>query len=528
MRELRWLILIAFLGLLAAPFLFRRSTDLPPPPDARRIIILTPHNEQIRHEFGRAFEQWHEQHYGEQVNVVWSVPGGTNEIRRMLESQFAAAAREGRPVGGNADLLFGGGQYEHDKIKQGVTVTVGGQSVRVPISEPVSFEARELAQHFGVESLQDVYGGTEIGGSPLFDPDGHWLGTALSGFGIVYNRPALTGLGLEPPRAWADLTHPALRGWVALGNPAQSGSTAKSFDTVLQRAGWVRGWQVLRRVAANARYFSASSSKVPIDVSQGDAAAGVCIDFYGRSQSQAIADAGDPDRLGYVDPPGEGAIDADPISLLRGAPQPVLARRFMLFCLTDKAQSLWQFRHDDTHQDGLGPDRYELRRLPIIRGFYSRFLNRFVDRVNPFDFAQPFESFDPAYGGLLPVLFSAMAIDEHAALVRAWDAIVRHPAYPAGIGLVTAADVTDPDLKTMLERFDAMPTMPGPDGASLSLADPAVLSTVRDGWLRGGWREAGIWPREQGPEEALRAHASAFFRQNYAWITRAGGVRGPR
>lgn len=525
MREPRWLILIAFLGLLAAPFLFRRSTDLPPPADARQIIILTPHNEQIRHEFGRAFEQWHEMHYGERVSVVWSVPGGTNDIRRMLESQFAAAARDGRPVGGNADLLFGGGQYEHDKIKQGVTITIDGQAVRVPISEPVTFHPRDLRRHFGAATLTEVYGGADIGGNPLFDPEGHWLGAALSGFGIVYNRPALTELGLPPPRGWVDLTHPRLLGWVALGNPAQSGSTAKSFDTVLQRAGWTRGWQVLRRAAANARYFSASSSKVPIDVSQGDAAAGVCIDFYGRYQSQAIADAGDPDRLGYIDPPGEGAIDADPVSLLRGAPQPALATRFMLFCLTDEAQSLWQFRHDEPRDDGLGPDRYELRRLPIIRGFYTRYLHRFVDRVNPYDFAQPFDIFDPAYGALLPVLFSAMAIDQHAALTRAWRAIVSHPAYPPGGGLVTAAEVTDPALREMLERFDAMPTIPGPQGATYSLADPSVLAAVRDGWLRGGWSDAELWPRERGPEETLRSLAAAFFRGNYEWVAEASGIR---
>ena len=41
-------------------------------------------------------------------------------------------------------------------------------------------------------------------------------------------------------------------------------------------------------LAANARYFTDSSQKPPIDVAQGDCAAGICIDFYGRAQAEAV------------------------------------------------------------------------------------------------------------------------------------------------------------------------------------------------------------------------------------------------
>jgi len=61
---------------------------------SRKLVIVTPHNEQIRYEFEFAFEDWHEQTYGEPVDVVWSVPGGTSEIRRMLLAQWAAAIEQ--------------------------------------------------------------------------------------------------------------------------------------------------------------------------------------------------------------------------------------------------------------------------------------------------------------------------------------------------------------------------------------------------------------------------------------------------
>ena len=63
------------------------------PRSARRVIIYTPHNEQIRSEFGRAFRAWHERKFGEPATVVWNTPGGTSEIRRILDANAAAALR---------------------------------------------------------------------------------------------------------------------------------------------------------------------------------------------------------------------------------------------------------------------------------------------------------------------------------------------------------------------------------------------------------------------------------------------------
>jgi ABC-type Fe3+ transport system substrate-binding protein len=40
---------------------------------------------------------------------------------------------------------------------------------------------------------------------------------------------------------------------------------------------------------------------------------------------------------------GRTYVDADPISVLRGGPNPDLARRFIEFTLTEEAQALWQF-----------------------------------------------------------------------------------------------------------------------------------------------------------------------------------------
>jgi len=504
----RIIVIVLFLTLLAAPFVFRPRHD-PPPHDALQLIVISPHNEQIRTEFSRAFDDWHRRTFGRRVNVVWNVPGGTSEIRKMLQAQFTAAIEAGEQPGGGADLVFGGGSYEHDRLKSGVLVTFNGVQSHQPISTPVDFSD---------QWLHNLYGENVIGDLPLYDHDKHWFGTALSGFGIVSNRDVLQQIGLDDPRSWDDLCHPRLRGWLALVNPGQSGSITTAFEAILHRRGWPRGWQILRRAGANSRYFSATSLKPPADVSQGEAAMGLCIDFYGRYQAQAIKVAGGGQRVAYVDPPGLSTIDPDPISMLRGAPHPILAERFITFCLTEEGQSLWQFPVNDPIDDGLGPRQFELRRMPVLRSMYDKHFDRFIDRVNPFHLATPVDNPNRNVRAFLAVIFAAMVMDNHHELKDAWDAIVSHAAYPDTGAIVLADDVQDPALRTMLELFDAMPAIEGPNGAAYSLATDQHLAEVRNGWLKSQWADAELWPANAVPADEMRRRFAASFRQNYARI----------
>jgi ABC-type Fe3+ transport system substrate-binding protein len=492
--------------LVVAPLLLQ-PRETPPPPDARRLIVITPHNDQIRSEFARAFDRWHTDRFGQRVNVVYSVPGGSVEIRRMLQTQLEAALQSGRAPGGQADLVFGGGSYEHELLKRGVR----RDGVDEPITEALRLDPGWLAA---------TYGDNVIGDGRLYDPDGHWFGAALATFGIVYNRDVLRRLGIDDPDAWSALAQPALRGWVALVDPSQSGSITTAFDALLQRAGWRRGWQVLRRAGANARQFASSSLRPPAEVGRGDAAMGVCIDFYGRAQAQAIRVAGDARRMGFVEPPG-GAVDADPISVLRGAPDPELARRFVEFCLAPEGQALWQLPITDDPA-ALGPRRFELRRLMIRRSMYATHASRLVAAVDPYALAAPAPDPDPDVRPFIDVLFNAMVLENHDVLRAAWDAIVGHPAYPGGDAIVSAADVEDPTLHAMLDLFDAMPTTPTPDGTTPALVDDAIRAAIRTGWLGRGWSTHGLWPAEAAPADVLRRRWAAELRSNYERVIALG------
>jgi ABC-type Fe3+ transport system substrate-binding protein len=517
--------LAAMLVLLGVPFAARMRVETPPSA-GRRLIVVTPHVQQIREEFAHGFSRWHEREFGEPVSVDYRTPGGTTEIRRQLEAEFRARVSEGRytlraeggpieiemPPGTiGADLVFGGGSYDHAQFARGVRVGVPG-----PEGEPVFLDLpMTVPAGLSQDELDEIFGENRIGTQALYDPAQFWIGTALSGFGIVYNRDILARLGVPEPDSFKDLTDPRLRGWVALADPRQSGSITTTFDSILGNHGWDEGWAILRAMCGNARYFTNASTKPPADVSTGDAAAALAIDFYGRGQAQTVADAGDPDRMGYIDPPGEVYIDADPVSLLRGGPDPELARRFLRFILSEEGQALWQFpagnsadsASNPSGPDGrpMGPERHELRRMPVRRSMYARHFAHFRDPVDPFAAASEVQN--PGWRTGVQMMMGAFGIDSAHECTLAWDAIARSsedPGFPAEV------------LAEMRRRFFLFPETPVPAEGGPPVATPFTEATY--GVVRNQWRDPVR-------ESQLRIAYTAFFRDRYREIAQMGGRR---
>ena len=386
---------------------------------------------------------------------------------------------------------------------------------------------------FSQSQLDEWYGENAVGAQLLYDPKQHWLGLALSGFGIVYNREVLAQLGVPEPTRFDDLADPRLRGLVILADPRQSGSVATTLDSILSNYGWDRGWGLIREICANARTFTNSAPKPPIDVSMGEAAMGLAIDFYGRGQAQAVLAPGqDPSkgRVGYVDPAGATYIDADPISILRGCPHPELARRFVEFCLTEEAQALWQFpalhnkaelqpgakyEHQvngkpvvaviptdyPTTADGrlMGPRQYELRRMPVRRVMYEKYRHHFIDQADPFEIAS--KVMPAGWRDGLGIMMGAFAIDNSHVQREAWAALIRarsDAAFP-------------PDRLAEMERlFYAFPTTTLPDGRTLEFT-PETLPAI-----------AAEWKKDATFRSRCEIAYTRFFRENYQRVIALG------
>lgn len=488
--------------------------------DAQRLVVYTPHNEQIRHEVETAYNNWRADNDMAPVVFDWRTPGGTSDIRKGIISQFGARIKNDESLdrGIGVDLFFGGGAYDHNIIAEGIDKKF--RLALDPQIDPVLFK--------------QAFPNDTIGGEPLYNrrtfvEDGEtveiiaWTGVTLSSFGIVYNNDSLKQLGIAQPQTWRDLGDPQLLGWVALADPGHSSSIAATFETILRREGWGQGWRTLRRVYANARYFATSSDRVPVDVSRGDAAVGMCIDFYGRYQAGAIG----KDRVGYVDPiendQSMTATTADPITLLRGAPNPDLARDFIAWLLTPDAQVLWQRAKSDTADGLVRPDRYELRRQPIRADLYTDEQRAsWVDQqLNPFPTAVPFPEGTPGYFSLVAPITRAMAAEIHHDIRKAW------------VALNDAKEAGHPNLAEMETLFYAMPP-------ELTIAWP-------DKPLEQDWRKIHYDPEhpryqevvdtlvafkdqlrklysKENPEliESNRIKWREFFQANYAEVVRLG------
>jgi hypothetical protein len=193
---------------------------------------------------------------------------------------------------------------------------------------------------------------------------------------------------------------------------ARAEALARGFD---------RGLQLLTKIALNARYFTDSGSRPCDDVGQGEAAAGMAIDFYAR----VLQDAVSSERVRYVAPARATAITPDPVAVLYGTTgeKEELAGRFVEFLLSAEGQRLWNLRADASPFL-----QRSLRRLPIRRDVYSD-RSAFADDLDPFESAQDF-NLRAEWLWLfkdLREVWAAAWLDTREALLAARDAIARVP-----------------------------------------------------------------------------------------------------
>ncbi|MDD3155635.1 MAG: ABC transporter substrate-binding protein [Victivallaceae bacterium] len=469
-RRIFWALLAPAL-LLAIPFVLRspeettgRAVKRTPVKEnmAEKLVIVSPHTTPIKEEFARAFQAYYREKYAVEIEVEFLNVGGTSDIVRFIADRYCAQFRkqyekefpdanwehvqeafadpstlrraDASPQRKAArklfldsdtsigiDLMFGGGTYDADRQAQ------RGFAVDAKVKEL-------LPEAFRRESIPESFGG-EI----LYDRNGGFYGTCLSSFGLCFNPDRRKALGNPPVARWRDLGSTALFDAVAVADPTKSGSINKCFEVMIQQemleafrrdgrpdAGWTQGLNLLKRIFANARMLGDSAGKVTQVVAAGECAAGMSIDFYGRSESEWSAFRNDGYRSIVYHPPVAGAaVSADPVQMLRGAPNPRAAREFIAFVLSLEGQKLWCFRPGTPG----GPKKYELLRTPIRRELYHEKYARYRSNpeANPYrdgaDFVYHGE-WTGRYFSLIRVFIKCAMLDVHADLSAAWKAIL--------------------------------------------------------------------------------------------------------
>jgi len=519
---------LAFAAILIGPIALRPRQETATRAGERTVTVITPHNEAIRYEFGRAFAAHFLAKTGQRVRVDFRTPGGTSEIARYVASEYVAAFQHhwthalGQPWSAVIERSFSNAKINLDDIPSDDTLEQ--QARRAFLDSKVScrldlffgggafdFQSQAGAGYLvdcgfvaaHPELFSDAMIPQTVGGEPFWDPKGRWIGTVLSSFGICYNTDALRRLRIpQPPRRWEDLGDPRYFHQIALANPTQSSSVNKSFEMLIQQQilelwrarendgmvnvrskpsvavhesssapsladvraldaaaehetisqGWTRAMQLLMRIGANARYFTDASTKIALDVSAGEAAAGMTIDFYGRFQSEAMRREDGSSPLQYVNAAGGTSVGVDPIGLFRGAPNEDVAREFVAFVLSPDGQKLWNWKPGTAG----GPERYALRRLPILPTLYAAEFAQFRSdpEVDAYTLAKSFTYHEKWTGPLfrsIALIFRVMCVDTHEELTAAWRAIA-NAGFPEK-AMATFSDVSAVDYAAASGRI---------------------------------------------------------------------------
>ena len=334
------------------------------------LTIISPHGKEIQNEFERGFKGKYPD-----AKLKWIDQGGSSDALRFVLDQFGGKTGE---QGIGIDVFFGGGADSFQDMENAKVLQTLPSEYSIPV---------------------------QIDGVPLRGKNNVWVAAALSGFGILSNRAIMQRDNLPVLQTWSDLGNPQLRGRVALADPRHSGSAHMAYEIILQANGWDKGWKILTQMAGNSSAFGKSSSRLLEDVSSGEAVAAPAIDFYALSKV-----AGANGKLSYVEPAGQRVLAADPIGILRGAPQQKMARDFVAFVMSAPGQKLWMLEKGAAG----GPQNETLYRLAALPSLYQPIPAGSVIKADPYASRNNFK-FDPQKSALrrraLDDLLGATLID---------------------------------------------------------------------------------------------------------------------
>jgi len=400
-----------------------RSRQVPtqkPVPAPKSLTIITPHNEHIRDAFSVAFSNWYAAEHGPYARIDWVVRG-TAECTHYIEKALTlppGAGPQHIPV-----LLFGGGISDHCWLAE--------------------------RGHLRPLKLDDVWADIpdDVGGLPTRDPEGHWFATGLSSFGIVCNRRICEQRGITPATTWADLADPRFHGWVALADPAASGSNRQCLMLLLQSQGWEAGWSTIVRILANARALASRSTEALSQVRSGVSLVAFAVNFDGLSLAEKSGGA-----VEYTNPPGATVVTPDLMSVLTSASDVSLAEEFVRFCLSEEGQALWGVAAE--HRGSYGHTLYH---YPLDPKVYETYAGKLAVQENPLetdfglqvDLEQARRQF-----ATLKLLVHAACGENHVLLQQAWEAVVAGGLPPAALRELTSLPFDEEAAYELGEEYE--------------------------------------------------------------------------
>jgi ABC-type Fe3+ transport system substrate-binding protein len=385
------------------------------------LIIISPHRKSIQEEFIPAFKKHYKDTYKTDIQVEWLDQGGTSDDIRFVRAKFGQ-----NPKTSGVDIFWG-----------------GGTPTFLELSNDKLLEKYDLPKDLAAQIPEFC------AGVPLYDKTKTWYASAISSFGIFYNKKLMQFEKIPEPKTWRDLADPKYINKLSVADPRRSGSANTLNTIILQTEGWDKGWQTLTAIAGNTRQFTHSSSDPIKAIVSGEASATMAIDFYAQAK---IGDLG-PQNLGFTLPEGLTVLDPDPVAILKGAPNRVAAERFVNYILSPESQAILMLPKGSQG----GPTRESLGRMAINTKTYDLTEGKRTDAFNPFK-SKAFFKLDSVKAGQMKRVFDdllgAVHIDTHHELKAAWARIVKDGAKAEAIAEISKIGVSEQELMKLSEKWN--------------------------------------------------------------------------
>ncbi|NMM63821.1 ABC transporter substrate-binding protein [Clostridium sp. P21] len=169
------------------------------------------------------------------------------------------------------------------------------------------------------------------------DKEGYWTGIYKGYLGIVSNKKLLAEKGVEAPKSWQDLLKPEFKGQIVAANPGSSGTAYTFLATVVQIMGEEKGMEYMKKLNGQIKSYQKSGTAPGRMVGQGEAIVGITF----LHDAIKYREEGMKDIV--LSTPSEGTgYEIGAVGIVKGGPNQELAKKFVDWCLTKKAQEIGQ------------------------------------------------------------------------------------------------------------------------------------------------------------------------------------------
>ena len=169
------------------------------------------------------------------------------------------------------------------------------------------------------------------------DPQGRWVGIYTGFIGLVSNTNFLKKHGLKAPASWQDLLNPVFKNEIAMAYAYTSGTAYTTLATLVQLMGEDKAFEYVEKFNKQIHHYTKSGTACITMVGLGEIAVGIA--FSHDIVAKGIA-RGYPVVMSF---PREGTgYEIGGMSLIKGGPEPELAKIFYDWALSPAAQNLYK------------------------------------------------------------------------------------------------------------------------------------------------------------------------------------------